>query len=171
MFSLNSYTRKADVLDAVKALSLPGGEEANIGEALEYVVQNHFTRSAGSRKEEAVPQILVLISGTESSDDIREGVLAMKRAGIFSFSVGFQSADSAELQQIATDGSFVFNVLDTNVIGELQEQLLPNIVGVAQRLILLDAPTILTEGMYFFNDQFISFSYLCSCTIMYVCMY
>ncbi|XP_061463633.1 collagen alpha-3(VI) chain isoform X7 [Rhineura floridana] len=145
VFFLNSYTQKADVLDAVKALSLLGGEEANIGEALEHVVQNHFTKSGGSRIEEGVPQVLVLISGSESSDDIREGVLAVKKASIFSFSIGVPNADNAELQQIATDGSFVFTALDTRNLGELQDLLLPNIVGVAQRLILLDAPTILTE--------------------------
>ncbi|XP_025027504.1 collagen alpha-3(VI) chain isoform X11 [Python bivittatus] len=145
VFSLNSYTQKVDILDAVKALSILGGEEANIGDALEFVMQNHFTRSGGSRIEEGVPQILVLISSIESSDDVREGVLAMKQASIFSFSIGVQNADNAELQQIATDASFVFTALDTRNLGELQELLLPNIVGVAQRLILLDAPTILTE--------------------------
>ncbi|XP_034995181.2 collagen alpha-3(VI) chain isoform X6 [Zootoca vivipara] len=144
-FFLNSYTQKADILNAVKALSLPGGEEANIGEALEYVVQNHFTRSAGSRIEEGVPQILVLISGSESSDDLREGILAIKKASIFSFSIGVENADNVELQQIATDGSFMYTALDTSNLGELQDLLLPNIVGVAQRLILLDGPTMLTE--------------------------
>ncbi|XP_077774808.1 collagen alpha-3(VI) chain isoform X7 [Podarcis muralis] len=144
-FFLNSYTQKADILNAVKALSLPGGEEANIGEALEHVVQNHFTRSGGSRIEEGVPQILVLISGSESSDDLREGILAIKKASIFSFSIGVENADNVELQQIATDGSFVYTALDTSNLGELQDLLLPNIVGVAQRLILLDGPTMLTE--------------------------
>ncbi|CAI5761854.1 collagen alpha-3(VI) chain isoform X1 [Podarcis lilfordi] len=144
-FSLNSYNQKADILNAVKALSLPGGEEANIGEALEHVVQNHFTRSGGSRIEEGVPQILVLISGSESSDDLREGILAIKKASIFSFSIGVENADNVELQQIATDGSFVYTALDTSNLGELQDLLLPNIVGVAQRLILLDGPTMLTE--------------------------
>uniref|UniRef100_A0A8D0GWS9 Collagen alpha-3(VI) chain n=1 Tax=Sphenodon punctatus TaxID=8508 RepID=A0A8D0GWS9_SPHPU len=144
-FFLNSYSTKADVLEAVKALSFLGGEEANTGEALEFVVENHFTRSGGSRIEEGVPQILVLITGGESSDDIREGVLAVKQASIFSFSIGVQNADSKELQQIATDGSFTFTALDIRYLGDLQELLLPNIVGVAQRLILLDAPTIVTE--------------------------
>ncbi|XP_014449748.1 collagen alpha-3(VI) chain isoform X4 [Alligator mississippiensis] len=144
-FFLNSYSTKADVLDAVKALSFLGGEEANTGAALEYVVQNHFTRAGGSRIEEAVPQILVLISGGESSDDVREGVLAVKQASIFSLSIGVLNADSAELQQIATDGSFAFSALDVRNLDGLQEQLLPNIVGVAQRLILLEAPTIVTE--------------------------
>ncbi|XP_070588387.1 collagen alpha-3(VI) chain isoform X10 [Erythrolamprus reginae] len=145
IFSLNSYTQKVDIVEAVKALSILGGEEANIGDALDFVMQNHFTHSGGSRIEEGVPQILVLISNIESSDDIREGVLAMKQASIFSFCIGVQNADNAELQQIATDASFIFTALDTHNLGELQELLLPNIVGVAQRLILLDAPTILTE--------------------------
>ncbi|XP_072197506.1 collagen alpha-3(VI) chain isoform X3 [Excalfactoria chinensis] len=144
-FALNSYTTKADVLDAVKALSFRGGKEANIGAALEYVVENLFTQAGGSRIEEAVPQILVLISGGESSDDIREGLLAVKQASIFSFSIGVLNADSAELQQIATDGSFAFTALDIRNLAALRELLLPNIVGVAQRLILLEAPTIVTE--------------------------
>ncbi|XP_059724122.1 collagen alpha-3(VI) chain isoform X10 [Haemorhous mexicanus] len=144
-FSLNSYSTKADVLDAVKALRFRGGEEANTGAALEFVVENLFTQAGGSRIEEAVPQILVLISGGESSDDIREGLLAVKQAGIFSFSIGVLNADSAELQQIATDGSFAYTALDIRNLDALQELLLPNIVGVAQRLILLAAPTIVTE--------------------------
>ncbi|NXE45580.1 CO6A3 protein, partial [Casuarius casuarius] len=144
-FALNSYPTKADVLAAVKALSFRGGEEANTGAALEFVVENLFTQAGGSRIEEAVPQILVLISGGESSDDIREGLLAVKQASIFSFSVGVLNADSAELQQIATDGSFAFTALDIRNLDALQELLLPNIVGVAQRLILLEAPTIVTE--------------------------
>ncbi|XP_077169911.1 collagen alpha-3(VI) chain [Paroedura picta] len=145
VFSLDDHANRADVLEAVKTLSFPGGEEANMGEALEYVVQNHFTRSGGSRVEEGVPQVLVLISGSESSDDIREGVLAIKRASVFTFCIGVENADHVELQHVATDGSFVFMALDTRNLDELQELLLPNIAGVAQRLILLDAPTVLTE--------------------------
>lgn len=155
-FSLNSYSTKADVLDAVKALSFRGGEEANTGAALEFVVENLFTQAGGSRIEEAVPQILVLISGGESSDDIREGLLAVKQAGVFLFSIGVLNADSAELQQIATDGNFAYTALDIRNLDALQELILPNIVGVAQRLILLAAPTIVTEGTYAFLDPCIS---------------
>ncbi|NXU55244.1 CO6A3 protein, partial [Turnix velox] len=144
-FTLNTYSTKADVLEAIKALSFRGGEEANTGAALEFVVENLFTQAGGSRIEEAVPQILVLISGGESSDDIREGVLAVKQASIFAFSIGVLGADSAELQQIATDGSFAFSALDIRNLDALRDLLLPNIIGVAQRLILLEAPTIVTE--------------------------
>ncbi|XP_028925405.1 collagen alpha-3(VI) chain isoform X2 [Ornithorhynchus anatinus] len=145
VFSLNSYSTKADVLDAVKALRFAGGEGANIGAALEFVVENHFTQATGSRVEEGVPQVLVLISAGQSSDEVDDGVVALKQASIFSFGLGAQDADKAELQHIATDESFVFTTPEFRSLGDLQEQLLPYIVGVAQRNIVLQPPTIITQ--------------------------
>ncbi|XP_036623350.1 collagen alpha-3(VI) chain isoform X1 [Trichosurus vulpecula] len=144
-FSLNSYSTKADVLDAVKSLWGIGGEETNVGAALDFVVENHFTQAGGSRVEEGVPQVLVLISGSQSSDDIRDGVVALKQASIFSFGLGAQGADMAELQNIATDENFVFTTPEFRSLGDLQEYLLPYIVGVAQRTIVLQPPTIVTQ--------------------------
>ncbi|ELW63563.1 Collagen alpha-3(VI) chain [Tupaia chinensis] len=145
MFSLNSYATKAQVLDAVKALRFGGGELANIGLALDFVVENHFTRAGGSRVEEGVPQVLVLISAGPSSDEIRDGVVALKQASVFSFGLGAQAASRAELQHVATDDSLVFTVPEFRSFGDLQDQLLPYIVGVAQRHIVLQPPTIVTQ--------------------------
>ncbi|KAM6178449.1 collagen alpha-3(VI) chain [Rhynchocyon petersi] len=145
MFSLNTYSTKAQVLEAVKALRFTGGELANIGLALDFVVENHFTRAGGSRAEEGVPQVLVLISAGPSSDEIREGVIALKQASVFSFGLGVQAASRAELQHIATEDNLVFTVPEFRSFGDLQEQLLPYIVGVAQRRIILQPPTIVTE--------------------------
>uniref|UniRef100_A0A7N4NY77 Collagen alpha-3(VI) chain n=1 Tax=Sarcophilus harrisii TaxID=9305 RepID=A0A7N4NY77_SARHA len=144
-FYLNSYSTKADILDAVKALRIIGGEETNVGAALDFVVENHFTQGGGSRVEEGVPQVLVLISGSQSSDDIRDGVVALKQASIFSFGLGAQGADRAELQNIATDENFVFTTPEFRSLGDLREYLLPYIVGVAQRTIVLQPPTIVTQ--------------------------
>nr|XP_020827928.1 collagen alpha-3(VI) chain isoform X2 [Phascolarctos cinereus] len=144
-FSLNSYSTKADILDAVKALRIIGGEETNVGAALDFVVENHFTQGGGSRVEEGVPQVLVLISGSQSSDDIRDGVVALKQASIFSFGLGAQGADRAELQNIATDENFVFTTPEFRSLGDLREYLLSYIVGVAQRTIVLQPPTIVTQ--------------------------
>ncbi|XP_074045895.1 collagen alpha-3(VI) chain isoform X1 [Macrotis lagotis] len=144
-FYLNSYSAKADILDAVKALRVIGGEETNVGAALDFVVENHFTQAGGSRVEEGVPQVLVLISGSQSSDDIRDGVVALKQASIFSFGLGAQGADRAELQNIATDDNFVFTTPEFRSLGDLREYLLPYIVGVAQRTIVLQPPTIVTQ--------------------------
>ncbi|XP_030101296.1 collagen alpha-3(VI) chain isoform X1 [Mus musculus] len=147
MFSLNSYPSKAAVLDAVKGLSLVGGESANIGQALDFVVENHFTRAGGSRVEEGVPQVLVLISAGPSSDEIRDSVVALKQASVFSFGLGAQAASRAELQHIATDDSLVFTVPEFRSFGDLQEQILPYLVGVAQRHIVLQPPAIVTQVM------------------------
>ncbi|XP_057600202.1 collagen alpha-3(VI) chain isoform X3 [Hippopotamus amphibius kiboko] len=145
MFSLNSYSTKAEVLDAVKALGFIGGELANVGLALDFVVENHFTRAGGSRVEEGVPQVLVLISAGPSSDEIRDGVVALKQASVFSFGLGAQAASKAELQHIATNDNLVFTVPEFRSFGDVQEQLLPYIVGVAQRHIVLQPPTIVTQ--------------------------
>lgn len=150
MFSLDSYPSKAAVLDAVKRLSFAGGELANIGQALDFVVENHFTRTGGSRVEEGVPQVLVLISAGPSSDEIRDAVVALKQGSVFSFGLGAQAASRVELQHIATDDSLVFTVPEFRSFGDLQEQLLPYLVGVAQRHIVLQQPAIVTQGMYAF---------------------
>ncbi|KAJ8781625.1 hypothetical protein J1605_010883 [Eschrichtius robustus] len=145
MFSLNSYSTKAQVLDAVQALGSIGGELANVGLALDFVVENHFTRAGGSRVEEGVPQVLVLISAGPSSDEIRDAVIALKQASVFSFGLGAQAASKAELQHIATNDNLVFTVPEFRSFGDVQEQLLPYIVGVAQRHIVLQPPTIVTQ--------------------------
>ncbi|KAJ1187768.1 hypothetical protein NDU88_004538 [Pleurodeles waltl] len=146
-FSLNEYSTKADVLDAVKSLRIRGGDEANVGAALDFVVENHFSQQAGSRRQEGVPQTLVLISSGPSSDEIREGSNALKQASVFTFAIGAARADNEELKQIATDESFVFIAPDFRVLGDLQQQLLPYIAGVAQRTVVLQAPTIITEAV------------------------
>ncbi|XP_074220648.1 collagen alpha-3(VI) chain isoform X5 [Camelus bactrianus] len=145
MFSLNTYSTKAQILDAVKALGFLGGELANVGLALEFLVENHFTQAGGSRAEEGVPQVLVLISAGPSSDEVRDGVVALKQASVFSFGLGAQAASKAELQHIATNDNLVFTVPEFRSFGDLQEQLLPYIVGVAQRHIVLQPPTIVTQ--------------------------
>ena len=161
MFSLNSYSTKAQVLDAVKALGFIGGELANVGLALDFVVENHFTRAGGSRAEEGVPQVLVLISAGPSSDEIRDGVVALKQASVFSFGLGAQAASKAELQHIATNDNLVFTVPEFRSLGDVQEQLLPYIVGVAQRHIVLQPPTIVTQGTYAFLTICVVVGVLC----------
>ncbi|XP_019485559.1 PREDICTED: collagen alpha-3(VI) chain isoform X3 [Hipposideros armiger] len=145
MFSLDTYSTKAEVLDAIKALGFLGGELANIGLALDFVVENHFTRAGGSRVEEGVPQVLVLVSAGPSSDEIHDGVVALKRASVFSFGLGAQAAPRADLQYIATNDNLVFTAPEFHSFGDLQEQLLSYIVGVAQRRIVLQPPTIVTQ--------------------------
>lgn len=98
--------------------------------------------------EEGVPQVLVLISAGPSSDEIHDGVVALKQASVFSFCLGAQAAPRAELQYIATNDNLVFTVPEFRSFGDVQERLLSYIVGVAQRHIVLQPPTIVTQGTY-----------------------
>ncbi|KAM4606910.1 collagen alpha-3(VI) chain isoform 2-T2 [Discoglossus pictus] len=144
-FTLDEHTTKEEVLDALRNLRFMGGEEANLGGAIDHVVENLFTTSSGSRRDEGVPQSLVIITAGPSSDDIREPSNALKLNSIITFAIGVERADTSELQQIATDESFVFTSPQFRVLGEMERQLLPYIAGVAQRTIVLQPPTTITE--------------------------
>nr|XP_004610953.1 unnamed protein product [Sorex araneus] len=144
-FPLDAHASRAQVLQAVKAVGFEGGELANVGLALDFVAENHFTRAGGSRAEEGVPQVLVLISSQPSSDELGDGVVALKQAGVFMFALGARAASRAELQQVATSDSLVFTAPEFRGLGRLQEQLLPFLLDVAQRRLVLQPPTIVTQ--------------------------
>ncbi|XP_038644339.1 uncharacterized protein col6a3 isoform X2 [Scyliorhinus canicula] len=121
---LNSYSTKAELLSHVRGLQVKGGRLINTGAALGYVLKNHFTKSAGSRKEEGVPQILMLLTGGRSRDDIKSSADALKRAAVMTFSIGVKRADPAQLEEISSDPSSVFNVKEFRSLSDIQNQVL-----------------------------------------------
>ncbi|KAM3917834.1 collagen alpha-3(VI) chain isoform 12-T12 [Leptodactylus fuscus] len=144
-FTLDEHTTKSNLINAMKNLRFSGGEEANMGAAIEYVVEQLFSSAGGSRRDEGIPQSLVVIAGSPSSDDLREAANALKLNSIITFGIAAERADNNELQQIATDDSFVFTTPQFQVINQLESQIIPYIAGVAQRTIVLQPPTIITE--------------------------
>ncbi|KAM4025434.1 collagen alpha-3(VI) chain [Anomaloglossus baeobatrachus] len=144
-FTLDEHTNKRELISAMKSLQFAGGEEANLGAAVEYVVEQLFSSAGGSRREEGVPQSLVVITGGPASDELRDAANALKLNSIITFGIGLARADNNELQQIATDDSFVFTASQYQAIGQLETQIVPYIAGVAQRTIVLQPPTIITE--------------------------
>ncbi|XP_029517297.1 collagen alpha-3(VI) chain-like isoform X1 [Oncorhynchus nerka] len=136
-FFLNSYDTKAAVLDAVKALQFTGGDEANLGAALENVAGSLLTPASGGRAEEGVPQALVVISAGPSNDDFSAGDRALKAASIITFGVVVGGEATAELETIATDKSFVLSAPDFRAVASLGDQLLPYVNAVAQRTIVI----------------------------------
>uniref|UniRef100_A0A3B4B756 VWFA domain-containing protein n=1 Tax=Periophthalmus magnuspinnatus TaxID=409849 RepID=A0A3B4B756_9GOBI len=136
-FYLNSYESKASILEAVKGLSFPGGDESNLGLALEEVSENLLSSNAGGRAEEGVPQMLVVISGGSSTDDTGTGDRALKRAGVITFGLAIGDSASADLETVATDRSFVLSAPDFRAARTLGDQLLPYLNGVVQRTIIV----------------------------------
>lgn len=142
-FYLNSYDSKSSVLEAIKNLAYPGGDEANLGAALEEVAESLLSQTAGGRAEEGVPQMLVVISAGPSTDDTRAGDRALKRANVVTFGVAI--GDTTELETVASDKSFVLSAPDFRAVANMRDQLLPFINGVVQRTIIIENE--FTEGM------------------------
>ncbi|XP_029386726.1 collagen alpha-3(VI) chain-like [Echeneis naucrates] len=136
-FYLNSYDSKSSVLEAVKGLAYPGGDESNLGAALEEVAESLLSQTAGGRAEEGVPQMLVVISAGPSTDDTGAGDRALKRAGVITFSVVIGNTATADLEAIATDKSFVMSAPDFRSAANMRDQLFAYINGVAQRTFLV----------------------------------
>lgn len=144
-FYLNSYDSKSSVLEAVKGLSYSGGDESNLGFALEEVAKSLLSQTAGGRADEGVPQMLVVISAGPSTDDTGAGDRALKRASVITFGVAIGDTASADLEAVATDKSFVLSAPDFRTVASTGDQLLPFINGVVQRTIIVQNE--FTEGM------------------------
>lgn len=144
-FYLNSYDNKAAVQDAVKGLTYPGGDESNLGAALEEVAENLLSERAGGRAEDGVPQMLVVITAGSSDDDTAAGDQALKSASVVTFGLGIGDTAAADLEAVATDKSFILSAPDFRTVASIGDQLLPYTLGVIQRTIQIQNEFI--EGM------------------------
>ncbi|TSQ01579.1 Collagen alpha-3(VI) chain [Bagarius yarrelli] len=134
-FYLNTYTTKEDIVGAVKSLRHKGGMPLNIGAALQYVRDNVFTASSGSRRLEGVPQMLILMSGGRSNDNIDIPASILKNLGILIFGIGSMDSDNSELERISFDPSYALTVSDFTKFPDIQEQLLNSLDAVAVPMI------------------------------------
>uniref|UniRef100_A0A8P4KI36 VWFA domain-containing protein n=1 Tax=Dicentrarchus labrax TaxID=13489 RepID=A0A8P4KI36_DICLA len=129
-FYLNTYTTKAEILDTVRGLRHKGGRPLNTGAALQYLGDNVFTASAGSRRPEGVPQVLILLSGGRSFDSVDAPASALKQLGVLIFAIGTRSADSRQLQEISNDPSYALSVSEFTDLPSVQQQLQSSVEAV-----------------------------------------
>lgn len=128
-FYLNTYTTKGEILNSVRGLKHRGGRPLNTGAALQYVRDNVFTASAGSRKQAGVPQILILLSGGRSSDNIDTPASALKQAGILVFGIGTRNS-SREVQRIANDPTYAQSINEFSDLPSVQQQFVSSLNSV-----------------------------------------
>lgn len=122
-FYLNTYTTRDDIVDSVRELRHRGGRPLNTGAALQYVRDNVFTSSSGSRRLQGVPQMLVLLSGGRSFDSVDNPASALKQQGVFVIGIGTRTSDKTELQKISYDPTYVLSTSDFSDLPSMQEQL------------------------------------------------
>uniref|UniRef100_A0A665UXN0 Collagen, type VI, alpha 3 n=1 Tax=Echeneis naucrates TaxID=173247 RepID=A0A665UXN0_ECHNA len=164
-FYLNTYTTKGEILDTLRDLRPKGGRPLNTGAALQYLRDNVFTASAGSRRLEGVPQILILLSGGRSFDRVEEPASALKQLGVLTFAIGSRSSDSRELQSISHDRSYALSVSEFTDLPKVQQQLQSSVEAVVSK-VTPETPTVL--GMFILRaflgcSLCIGFHYLSSC--------
>lgn len=135
-FNLKTHSSKRAIIYAVRSLRHKGGRSRNTGAALQFVRDHVFTAASGSRRFEGVPQILFLLTGGESSDDVTAAASDLKQMGVLSFAIGMKHAKKAELQQIAFSSRFIFNL---PVFGELLS-IQPELVAFVQAEIKPELP-------------------------------
>ncbi|KAF7708844.1 hypothetical protein HF521_017901 [Silurus meridionalis] len=99
-FLLAEYANRNDLLDKVEKLTyLKGGTET--GKALTFIQNNYFTEAGGSRINQSVPQIAVVITDGESADTMDIPAMELRRKGVLIFTIGVGEASIKDLQSIA----------------------------------------------------------------------
>lgn len=105
-FYLNTYKNRNDIKRAITQVEYKGGNKINTGAAIRHVHDVHFTKEKGSRIDEGVPQILMVVTGGKSADDSKTAVLGLKKKRVRVYAVGVGDNES-ELQNLASEPTMV----------------------------------------------------------------
>lgn len=124
-FYLNQYPSKNDILEHIENLTLQKGS-THTGAALDFIKEEYFTESAGSRIQENIPQVLVLLTDGESHDEVKVPAHKLKNEGILIYVVGIGIQNTTELMNIANQpfNKFLFNIDNFDILQDLINSLL-----------------------------------------------
>ncbi|CAJ1063129.1 collagen alpha-6(VI) chain isoform X2 [Xyrichtys novacula] len=112
-FLLNTHQNKKAILQYISKLPYMGGG-THTGEALDFMLKEHFVQAAGSRAHQNVPQIAVVITDGKSQDNVEVHAQNLKKQGIVLYAIGIKDADEDQLKEIANEphSQHVFSVSD-----------------------------------------------------------
>uniref|UniRef100_A0ABM5GPK5 Collagen alpha-4(VI) chain-like n=1 Tax=Pogona vitticeps TaxID=103695 RepID=A0ABM5GPK5_9SAUR len=127
-FLLNQYSSKDNILEQIENLPFRSGSTYT-GAALESILREFFTNSAGSRAQEDVAQIVILLTDGESNDEVKVPARKLRARGISVYVVGIGVQNTDELKEIASKPSnkFVFSIDSFDVLEELTSSLLQTV--------------------------------------------
>ncbi|KAK1895563.1 Collagen alpha-6(VI) chain, partial [Dissostichus eleginoides] len=99
-FLLKDHMDKTSLLEAVDTFQYrTGGTET--GKAIDFLRTQYFTEEAGSRAGKRVPQIAVVITDGDSTDDVLAPAQRLRQQGVIVFGIGVGAANLQELESIA----------------------------------------------------------------------
>ncbi|KAJ8004900.1 hypothetical protein DPEC_G00141090 [Dallia pectoralis] len=111
-FLLNTFSEKQNILDYINRLPYKDGGTMT-GEGLDFLLKELFVDRAGSRINDNVPQIAVVITDGKSQDNVQLHALELQKRGITLYAIGIgYGADKKQLKEIATkpDNQHLFSV-------------------------------------------------------------
>ncbi|KAJ8004905.1 hypothetical protein DPEC_G00141140 [Dallia pectoralis] len=100
-FLLNTFSDKQNILDYINKLPYKGGGTMT-GDGLDFLLKELFVDRAGSRINDNVPQIAVVITDGQSQDNVQLHALELQKRGITLYAIGIKDADEEQLKEIAT---------------------------------------------------------------------
>lgn len=121
---LNSHRTKEGVLNGIKELRQRGGRQRNLGRAIDFVGREVLVSGRGGRKQEGVPQFVVVVSGGKATDNIRQSATTLKESGIVPFSIGTRDVSTQELQVTSYVPRFAYTVDDLPGLYTIQDTLI-----------------------------------------------
>ncbi|XP_013922004.1 PREDICTED: collagen alpha-1(XII) chain-like, partial [Thamnophis sirtalis] len=133
-FNLNQYFRKRDLIEAIRRIPYKGGNTMT-GEAIDYLIRNVFTESAGARN--GFPKVAIIITDGKSQDEVEIPARELRSTGVEVFSLGIKAADAKELKLMASQPSLnhVFNVANFDGIADIQNEIISQVCsGVDEQL-------------------------------------
>lgn len=113
---LNSHGSKEEVIAALGRIKPKPGQTVNIGAALDFVRTNMMRPEKGSRMQQGVPQLVLLMTTKKSSDSVEGPATALQRMGVLTLAAGSKNANEQELKQIAFTDSVVFMLKDFRIL-------------------------------------------------------
>lgn len=126
-FYLNEVNSEEDAKKRIDAI-VQIKSTTNIGMALDFIRNNFFQTSSGSRKEKGVSQNLILITDGFSTDKVTEAAEAIRATNVEVFVIGVGSVvHRDELIQIAGSESRVFTVHDFGVLNQIKTTLIQTV--------------------------------------------
>ncbi|KAI5108436.1 collagen alpha-6(VI) chain [Silurus meridionalis] len=127
---LNTFSDKSEILQYVQRLSYGRGK-AYTGAALRFAKDYVFTKGRGSRGDEHVQQIAVVITDGWSADDVTNVAAELRRSGVTVFALGIKNVNIQELKEIASypPKRFVFNVESFIELNALSKMLTKSLCG------------------------------------------
>lgn len=129
-FYLNSFNNRDAVVNQISQLRLIGGSVLNTAAAMEYALQTMFQPSAGSRIQQRIPQLLVLVTGGPAQDNVIDMANKLAKAKIVTFTVSSGQADVETLKTVAFNSKLAYHDSRFSNIPAKAEEIMPMLTRV-----------------------------------------